>query len=268
MYNKKIVWLVLAVFVSLSLSLGLLAEENKEEFNKVLPLSASGTFSLENVNGTVTITTWTESKVEIKAVKTTKKDKENLAKVKIEVKSTPDSVSVETIYPKHSNTGVSVTYDVKVPQGVTLDEVSTVNGDVSITGPFGKAAASTTNGKVFADKTSGSLSLSTTNGEVEALDVKGKIEAHSVNGSIRLEISQVTDDITAETVNGGITLRLAVQELDADLKVETVNGSISTDFPVTIQNLTKTKHKLEGRMGKGGPAISLETVNGSVRLTK
>src|SRR5512136_1709838 len=116
MHPKKLILLALIILFSLFFFFtSVQADEKKEEFNKVVPLSAQGTFSLDNVNGSVTITTWTEGKVEIKAVKSTSKDAENLAKVKIEVESTADSVAVKTVYPQHDNTGVSVTYNVKVP---------------------------------------------------------------------------------------------------------------------------------------------------------
>lgn len=270
MHQKKLILIALIVFIPLIFFFSsLLADQNKEEFNKVVPLSAKGTFSLDNVNGTVTVTTWAEGKVEIKALKSTSKDAKNLAKVKIEVESTPDSVTVKTVYPEHENTGVSVTYDVKVPEGVNLDKVSTVNGKLSITGPFGKVTAETVNGNVFAEKASGTLSFSTTNGDIEALSIKGNIKAETVNGSIKLQITGLEEGIKAETVNGSITLQLGTaQELNADLGAETVNGSISVDFPITLQGLNKTKHALEGKVGNGGPRISLNTVNGSIHLIK
>jgi len=270
MHQKKLILLALIVLISLFfLFTSLQAEEHKEDFNKVVPLSAKGAFSLDNVNGAVTITTWTEGKVEIRAAKTTNKDAKNLEKVKIQVESANDSVSVKTVYPERENTGVSVTYDVKVPEGVNLDKVSTVNGKLSITGPFGRVSAETVNGRVFADKASGELSLSTTNGDIEALNVRGRIKSNTVNGSIRLAVTALENRITAETVKGSITLQMsAPQELNANLRAETVNGSISVDFPVSFQNLNKTKHTLEGRMGQGGPQISLQTVNGSIHLAK
>jgi len=270
MHQKKLILLALVILFSLFfLFTSLQADENKEEFNKAVPLSAQGTFSLDNVNGSVTVTTWAEGKVEIKAVKSTKKDAENLAKVKIEVETTAASVTVKTIYPQHNNTGVSVTYDVKVPEGVNLGQVSSVNGKVSVTGPFGKVSASTVNGDIFAEKASGELSFSTTNGDIEALNVKGMIESTTVNGSIKLSVSALENGVKVQTVNGGITLQLSpAEELNADLKAETVNGSISLDFAVTLQGLSKTKHALEGKFGKGGPQISLKTVNGSIHLIK
>jgi len=270
MHQKKLILIALIVFISIFFFFSsLLADENKEEFNKVVPLNAKGTFSLDNVNGAVTVTTWAEGKVEIKALKTTPKDAANLAKVKIEVESTPDSVTVKTVYPEHENTGVSVAYDVKVPEGVNLDKVSTVNGKLSITGPFGKVAAETVNGNIFVEKASGELSFATTNGDIEALSVKGSLKAETVNGGIKLQVNALEEGIKAETVNGSITLQLgAAQELNADLRFETVNGSISVDFPMTLQGLNKTKHTLEGKVGNGGPRISLDTVNGSIHLIK
>jgi DUF4097 and DUF4098 domain-containing protein YvlB len=269
MYKKQLFFLALAAFVVLYLAAPSLQAEHQEEFSKILPLSPRGTFSLSNVNGTVVISTWKEEKVEIKALKTTKRSAENLEKVKIEIEANADSVSVETVYPKRSNTGVSVDYDVKVPEGVNLNKVSTVNGKVSLTGPFGRVSASTVNGGVSAENASGDLSFSTTNGNVEAANIRGRIDAHTVNGSITLEVSAAEDNIRAETVNGGITMRLASPEsLDAHLSAKTVNGGISIDFPVSFQNLNKTRHKLEGQIGKGGPEIRVQTVNGSIHLTR
>lgn len=269
MQSKNLLIMVLLVFFALFF-MGLTPEaEHQEEFQKVLPLSSQGTFSLKNVNGEVKVSTWKEDKVEIKALKKTNKAAENLQKVKIEVTAAADSVSVDTVYPKHENTGVSVDYDIRVPEGVNLGELSSVNGNVKITGPFGRVSAETTNGQVHLENASGDLKLETTNGDVIAVNVNGPIDAHTTNGSITLELTKIEAGISAETTNGSITLRLsATQEINAALEAETVNGSISFDFPVTLQSLEKSRHHLRGQIGQGGPQISLETVNGSIRLTR
>jgi DUF4097 and DUF4098 domain-containing protein YvlB len=245
------------------------AADHQEEFQKVLPLSASGTFSLKNVNGKVMVTTWKEEKVEIRALKKTDKAAENLQKVKIEVTSTADSVSVDTIYPKMKNLGVSVDYEVKVPEGIRLAEIHTVNGGLNLTGPFSRADASTVNGGVHIENASGELDLETTNGSIKAVNVRGGINAQTTNGSIQLYLKTLESEIRAETTNGGITLQLdAPQEINATLDAKTTHGSISFDFPVTVQSLEKSKHQLRGQIGRGGPLVSLKTVNGSIRLTR
>lgn len=246
-----------------------LQAEHTEEFTKVFPLKATGSFSLKNVNGPVTITTWNEEKVEVKAIKTTKARKENLEKVKIEVEATPDSVSVNTIYPKLRNTRVNVSYEVKVPEGVHLPKVSSVNGAVRISGPFGEVSASTVNGQVHLNHASGTITLSATNGNIEASDVKGRLEASTVNGSISLEMISLDKGIKAKTVNGAITLSLGSEDkLNAFLTAKTVNGGISLDVPITFQNFKKTRRTLEGQIGTGGPDIYLQTVNGPIRIRR
>ena len=67
----------------LAVSFVMAGEEYKEDFSKTVPLKAGGHFSLENVNGGVSVSTWKEAKVEIKAVKTARRRQEDLAKVEI-----------------------------------------------------------------------------------------------------------------------------------------------------------------------------------------
>jgi len=269
MPSKNLIILAVVAFLALFLIGATPAPDDQEEFQKTLPLSSQGTFSLKNINGEVRVSTWKEAKVEIKALKKTNKGAENLQKVKIEVTAAADSVSVDTVYPKHENTGVSVDYDIKVPEGVSLGGVSSVNGSVAITGPFSRVSASTTNGQVKVENASGNLEFETTNGDVTAINISGPITAHTTNGNIILELTKLEAGISAETTNGSITVRLSAgQEINGLLEAKTVNGSISFDFPITLQSLEKSKHHLRGQLGQGGPQISLETVNGSIRLTR
>ena len=247
----------------------LFGEEESEEFSKVLPLKPDGTFNLRNVNGSITIRTWKENKVDIKATKTTKSDPDRLKEVKIEVEATSNSVSVDTIFPKWKNVKVSVKYEVRVPEGVNLGRVRSTNGSVYITGPVGNTHASTTNGKIELDGASGTISLSSTNGKIEAANVKGELDADTTNGSIVLELISFEDKINARTTNGGITLRVgSLEKVNADLYARTTNGNISLDVPVTLKSLKKSRRLLEGQIGNGGPEISLRTTNGSIKITK
>lgn len=247
----------------------LFGQEESEEFSKVLPLKSSGTFSLKNVNGSITITTWKEDKVDIKALKTTKSDPDKLKEVKIEVEATANSVSVDTIFPKWKNIKVSVKYEVKVPQGINLGRVRSTNGSVYITGPVGHTNASTTNGRVELDGAKGTISLSSTNGKIEAANVKGELDADTTNGSIVLELISFEDEIKAKTTNGSITLRVgSLEKVNADLYARTTNGSISLDLPVTLKSMKKSRRSLEGQIGQGGSEISLRTTNGSIKITK
>jgi hypothetical protein len=247
----------------------LFGQEESEEFSRVLPLKSSGTFNLKNVNGSITITTWKEDKVDIKALKTTKGDPDKLKEVKIEVEATANSVSVNTIFPRGKNIRVSVNYKVKVPQGVNLRKVKSTNGSVYITGPVGHTNASTTNGRIELDGAKGTISLSSTNGRIEAVNIRGELDADTTNGTIVLEMLSFEDTIKARSTNGSITLRVgSLEKVNADFNARTTNGSISLDLPITLKSMKKSRRSLEGQIGQGGPEISLRTTNGSIKITK
>ncbi|MCX6573857.1 MAG: DUF4097 family beta strand repeat-containing protein [Candidatus Aminicenantes bacterium] len=269
--SKAKVLIVLCVTVLfLAVSCVMAGEEYKEDFSKTLPLKAGGHFSLENVNGGVSVSTWKEDKVEIKAVKTARKRQEDLAKVEIRVEETAGGVSVKAVWPKFpSKADVSVEFTVQVPEGVILDEFETVNGSVDVAGRYARAEVGTTNGSVTIKDAAGEFEADTTNGGIHIDGFDGRIEADTTNGNIKVEGLTLKGALSAETTNGSITVVLVSPEtLNADLDVSVTNGHITVDFPVTLQSLTGSKRHIEGKIGQGGVEISLHTTNGSITLTK
>jgi len=262
--------IVLSVFVLLLAGSAAALADYREDFSKTLPLKAGERFSLENVNGGVAVSTWKEDKVEIKAVKVARNDEKDLKDVEIRVEQSAGHVSVKAIWPKYRrHFNVNVDFEIKVPEGVILDEVETVNGGIEVTGRYGRAAVGTTNGSVSVEDASGELKAYTTNGGIQVSRFEGKLDAETTNGNIRLEGLTFKDGISAETTNGSITLGIDSPEaLNADLLARTTNGHITVDFPVTLKNLTQSKHRVEAKIGQGGPEISLETTNGSIKITK
>jgi DUF4097 and DUF4098 domain-containing protein YvlB len=268
--TKAKILIVLAVFVLLLAGSAAALADYREDFSKTLPLKAGERFSLDNVNGGVTVSTWKEDKVEIKAVKVARDDEKDLKDVEIRVDQSAGHVSVKAIWPKFRRRfNVNVDFDIKVPEGVILDEVETVNGGVEVTGRYGRAEVGTTNGSVTVEDASGELKAYTTNGGIQVNRFEGKLQAETTNGNIRLEGLTFKDRISAETTNGSITLGIDSPEtLNANLLARTTNGHITVDFPVTLKNLTQSKHRVEAKIGQGGPEISLETTNGSIKITK
>ena len=266
---KKSMTALLICSVLLAGSAYLAAADYQEKFEKTFPLTANGSFSLKNTNGDVFVSTWAKSEVAIKAVKTARRDKDDLDRIKIEVSATGNSVSVDTVYDREflRNIRVDVQYDVKVPEGVRLEKVRSTNGDVELMGRFSDADAGTTNGSIKLESASGRCLAHTTNGDVRVVNSKGPIEARTTNGDVHLDVQALEAGITAHTTNGSITLR-AAGDLNADFSAHTTNGRIRTDFPITISGMISSRRTLEGKMGNGGPEINLRTTNGSITLTK
>jgi DUF4097 and DUF4098 domain-containing protein YvlB len=111
----------------------------------------------------------------------------------------------------------------------------------------------------------GDVRAYTVNGGV-TVDATGIVEAKTVNGSIRAAMGSgsIDEDLSFETVNGGITLEVD-GPLNAELRIGTVNGGISTDYPLTVQGRFGPK-SLRGVVGRGGRTLTLNTVNGSVDI--
>jgi DUF4097 and DUF4098 domain-containing protein YvlB len=238
----------------------------KEEFSKTYPLAADGTFSLGNTNGIVRVTTWSKLEVEIKAEKSASRESD-LAKLEIRISADPRAVSIDTIYPRRPFLRAKVIYDIHVPEGIRLERVRTTNGNIELTGRYSDVKAGTTNGDVRLDSVVGALDVSTTNGSIKAQDVVGRVKAGTTNGGISLNLRDIKEAIDASTTNGSITLRIQ-GDLNADLSARTTNGRVNTEFPITVQGNIGSKRRIEGRIGSGGPAITLHTTNGSIHITK
>jgi DUF4097 and DUF4098 domain-containing protein YvlB len=236
-------------------SFSLSGREFREDYHKTFPLGPDGRFSVKNVNGDIHVSTWDKPEADVTAVKISKSNEENLKLVKIEEQS------------GSGNLRISVDYEIKVPAGVRLELVRSTNGNLELIGKFGEVMADTTNGNVNLEGSAGPAVLDTTNGDITARDIRGSVEADTTNGGIHLTIDGLKDNVTADTTNGSITVKL-LGAANARLEAHTTNGHIDVAVPVTIKDLSKSRTRLSGTIGDGGPLMKLDTTNGSITIEK
>ncbi len=219
-----------------------------EVFERSYPLRAGGTFTLENVNGSVEVDGWEREQVEVHAVKFARGSAQDLRRVQIEVEATGASVAVRTRYPQDAGVDVQVNYRVRVPYRVLLGRVATVNGSVRVRGVEGAGE------------------LRSVNGDLELLDSAGRFSARTTNGNVHLELRRLTDDrpMSVETVNGSVVLALPANA-SADLDAASLNGDFHSDLPVA-EAASIGSRELRGRLGKGGEVLRVRTVNGGIRV--
>ncbi len=220
-----------------------------QEFHRTVSLPANGRVSLDNVNGNVEITGWNRNEVQIDAVKQAR-DQQRLDEAQIEIESGSDYVKIHTQYPHdHSNNNpASVRYTLHVPQNARLEQISLVNGSLTVQKVEGEVDAKLVNGKAHISDLSGEASISSVNGGIEAnyasLNNVREIKLKSVNGSIELGLPGSPN---------------------AEVKASSVNGSIKSDFPLTVQGSFSGRN-LSGTLGSGGTRIELSNVNGSMHI--
>ena len=143
-----------------------------------------------------------------------------------------------------SGNDIKVEFLVRVPTGVRFVG-RTVNGPVETSRLEGDAEAHTVNGNI-------------------RLSTSGSAQAETVNGSIQAALGKVDAPAKFSTVNGGIAIEMK-SDTHADLYARTVTGAISSNFPIRVHGRLVNRHA-HGRIGRGGPELTIRTVNGSISL--
>jgi hypothetical protein len=258
-------WITIAAALAALSSAGRALAQTGDAFQWSGVVAPGKTLEIRGVNGDVEVTAATGAAAEVRADK--KGEDDDPRQVRVEVVEDAQGVLVCAVYPssrddrpntcrrdgrgqRTRDNDVRVDFEVKVPVGVRL-VAKTVNGDVDATGIRADAEVATVNGKVRVAST-------------------GTVSAHTVNGSIEATMGRErwTGELEFHTVNGSITLRMPAGT-GAVIEGKTVNGGLESDFPLTIEaNQGWGPRRFEGRIGEGGGTISIETVNGSIRLER
>jgi hypothetical protein len=233
---------------------GLAAGKAADQWNRTYDL-ASGRLEIINVNGRITAEASDGSQVEIKAERTAKATsdeaaKELLGKIEMREEVGDGRVRVEVRAPRWSGAGGhEIQWTIRVPRGVAVD-LRTVNGGVKMMGLDGDLRARSTNGGITG------VGLAATS-----------LDAAVTNGGIEIELAKAvtSGSYQLEAVNGGVTLTLPA-ESRADIAGRCVNGGISTPG-LALEPVGETsKRRLDAKLNGGGARISLETVNGGVKI--
>jgi hypothetical protein len=235
-----------------------------EEFRETYDLEKGTKLNVSNKNGKISISKWENSYVEVFAIKKTFLNEDEFKKVEIVINQEYDEFNIKTEYIT-KNSKVSVSYEIKVPEAIIVNEIQTSNGNISLQGTTGNSILKTSNGKIFVRNVDGIINAKTSNGKISILETKGIIQVHTSNGKIEVELPNIIDqDIDISTSNGAIKIYLS-PETDAELEMKTTNGKISlNDIKLVVSKISSTHVK--GELGNGGNRINIRTSNGSINL--
>lgn len=263
--------------LGLMLAVGVQAAEEKTTEHK----SFAGVRDLviDNVTGFIEVTASNGNSVEMDIEKTLSgdsADRLSLAKKEVSLSTTQEGglvrLMVDGPFRCHcsersinfnGNEVYKFVYDFKVhvPRDVKL-ELRTVNKSrISVTG------------------THGDYLIRNVNGPIEMTDIEGSGSIVTVNGGVTVVYAKnPTGPTSFRTVNG--TLDVSFRSgLNADVKMKTMNGGLYTDFDVSASPVAATaaenrngkfvwsSRRMTGvRIGRGGPELQFETLNGNVMI--
>jgi len=202
--------------------------EQTERFSRKVKIGRDGRFSLSNISGDIVVTAGAGDEVSIDAVKRTRGDRSELARVQITVDERGGRVDVQTDHEQNRrdrngrSDHVSVDYTVSVPVSASVD-LHSVSGTIKVTGIHGSLRSETISGDVtitdapkleIAKTVSGDVTLTgiTTDGDLTASSVSGNVRAKGLKAR-GVDVGSVSGDIAVsdatcerlgvKTVSGG-----------------------------------------------------------------
>ena len=136
----------------------------------------------------------------------------------------------------------------------------------------------TLNNAIVVKKITGDYEIHGLNGNIEMEEMAGAGSVRTLNGKVKVSYSRNPSKATDfRTLNGTLDVYLQ-SPLNADLHFKKLNGGIYTDFELTMlpekgssessggKWIYRSDRTIAGRAGAGGPQLSFETLNGSIRV--
>jgi putative adhesin len=144
----------------------------------------------------------------------------------------------------------------------------TGSGDVDARNVSGVFSGETGSGDIRLDaKSGGDVRAHTGSGTVELRGINGTLQAESGSGDISVDgIQTGTWEIRASSGNVDVQLP---RDAAFDLEASTGSGEVMTDRSVTMVvqgTLRETRHSINGKVGIGGPRLSIHTGSGDVHI--
>ena len=226
-----------------------------DDWRRSYSIQPGARLEIINVNGAIHASSSSGAQVDVHAMREARAGSEDaarkiLGKAEMREEISPDRVSVTS--PDDQGEGVgfrprlTIRYEVRIPPDLNV-------------------LLKTQNGEVRLDNIQGRITASTTNGRITGSGIAGSIDASTVNGGIQMDLKAVTGETRLVTVNGGIQITVP-PGVNADLDAGVVNGAVVVQdrFPLTAD--ARTRQRVAGRIGNGGPRIVVQTTNGGVRV--
>ena len=243
--NRKLIQFSIATAL---VGFALAATASAQDFQKTYRIAAGGQVRIGNVSGDVIVTGYDGDSIVVKGIKKGR-DRDQ---VEVEDRSGTANVDIGVRYPKHCNCDASIRFEVQVPRSVNydFDGISSVSGDVRVTGVTGK------------------LHASAVSGDVHLTDVSGSVSASAVSGDVQVEINRLdgSEDMKFNTVSGDVSVMLP-GSLDADVDMSSFSGSIKTDFAIEVKSERYgSRNSARAKLGEGSRRLKMSSVSGDLSL--
>src|SRR5262245_58856866 len=268
----------LAIFVIAQLKFA--ADAQSREFSKTVEFGAGGNLRFDTDKGSVRLTAWDQSRVEIhariEAPEGVDADygRRAVEAARIEVLGDARSLTIRSNFEGvpykdgegNSRTFPDIHYEIRAPRNLNLD----LNADrckVEAQGFAGRIRIQTDRTPVTANDLSG---------EIQIKMDRGKATVERFQGTLDLDTDRTDSKLQAVRIEGDS--RLNVGRGECEMKIPSSQGlnlnsrlgrreRLYNDFGLTVNNLND-RNNIEGVINGGGPRLTIEGDRGTIHLKR
>ncbi len=275
--------------VALLLAGGIVAGAEQEgSFDKSLAVSGPVDLDVKTDSGGITVTSGSSGTVRVHAILKGQRGWFDSGDVGARIRElernppveqTGNHIRIGYVHDRDLLKGVSMHLEIQTPSDSQV-RARADSGGIHVQGIRGPADCRTDSGgidlrdigsEVRAAADSGGIHLGNIKGPVfahadsggiDALDVSGSIDAQTDSGGIRLMQTR-PGSIQAKADSGGVTVKLA-PGAGYNVSAESDSGRISVP-EMTVKG-SFSKHHVEGKVGGGGPLVSVRASSGNITI--
>ena len=236
--------------------------------------------------GSITVTGEDREDIDVEVVKQASSLRTNLDDLSVETTVTDGRLEIRGEFD--GETGwmegePSLDLDIRIPSTIAVERVQNVVGqatvrnvvgDMSIESSTGAIDITDVEGSVDAKSTTGSISISEVSGTVTAQATTGRIEVRhlgktgdmsTTTGRIEVHVPSIEGDTSISSQTGRIDAAIS-PTLDAEISAASNTGGV-TEEGLPLDDVSKGTRSLDGRLGEGGPTLSLNSQTGRISLS-
>ena len=256
-----------------------------EQIKKDIPTVAKPSLLLRNQNGAISVKTWDQNQIEIKA---------NPSSDSTEVMIVPgeQKVTVQT-HPRSDRAlapDARVDFEIMVPREATV-RVDSERGQISVENVKGDISVEGVSNSVGLTNLSGHITVRTVDGPILLKSCEGHIEARSISGDLKF-IHVNASELIANTNSGRINYEgdfgsaghyvlnnyrspieiVASEKASFELTARAMQGSIESDIPFrptpagqAFRRLSPGRF-LQGLFHNGESSVQITSYSGTIRV--
>lgn len=267
------------------------AQRAERTVSDTVPLSETGTLSVENHDGSITVTTWDRAEVSFEA-RVTHSEQQGIDNTEIRVDASSNRVSIVTDFEDvesssrffgmvESREAPDVDYTIRMPAGASLEiddheseisvegltgsaDIDTHDGPIEVRNHGGDLVIDSHDGDLWLESIAGAVEIDTHDSSITARGLQGGVTIDAHDGDIDLEFAAVTGDIRIDSHDAVARLTLPA---DAGFDIATNMGDdADLDIQPSMSDVSIDENRIQGSVNGGGPSIRVSSHDGRLSI--